>query len=278
MKILKVILLTLVSLGLLIGATMFLTGYFKPKPSGISIDSVPVSSVYINNRFAGKTPYKKMLEQDTISLKLIPDGITVEAYETEVNLTPGVESVVKYEFREVNEYSQGYVLSFDKDPAKGTSLVVITEPQNAQVFLDGAVKGLSPYKSSSITPSRHTLSIKLADYLERNLTINVQEGYRLSIFLKLGKNPPPTPSPTPEMTAKTYVEILDTPTGFLRVRTEAGTKGEEIAEVKPGSKYLFLEEDSVSGWYKIQYSEPKAGLPDGIQGWVSNQYSKKVEE
>ena len=88
--------------------------------------------------------------------------------------------------------------------------------------------------------------------------------------------PTATPSPTP--VPKTFVLILKTPTGFLRVRTLPGSGGEEIAEVKPGEKYRYLDTDEASGWYKIQYKEPVAGLPDGITGWVSNQYSQIATE
>jgi hypothetical protein len=60
------------------------------------------------------------------------------------------------------------------------------------------------------------------------------------------------------------------------MRTEPGLKGEEIAELKPGTKYLYLERDTQSGWNKIQYQDPAPGLPNGITGWVSGQYSQIV--
>jgi uncharacterized protein YgiM (DUF1202 family) len=75
---------------------------------------------------------------------------------------------------------------------------------------------------------------------------------------------------------KQFVQVLDTPTGFLRVRTKPGTLGEEIAEVKPGEIYPYLDEDVASGWLEIEYQEAKAGLPNGITGWISGDYSKKV--
>lgn len=278
MKVLKVILITLFSVVILIVAIFFSIGYFKPIPSGISIDSTPKSIVYINGKQVGSTPYKETIEEESLKIKLVPEGLSIDPYEVSVKLNEGVETVVKHFFANSVEESQGFVLSFDKDESKSTSMVVNTDPANAQVFVDGVVKGFTPYKMTTITPAKHKIAVKLANYTDLEIPINLSEGYKLNIFAKLGKAPPPTPSPSPTPTIRTYIEILDTPTGFLRVRTAPGSGGEEIAEVKPKSKYLFLEEDAGTGWYKIQYSEPKAGLPDGIQGWVSNQYSKKVEE
>jgi len=63
---------------------------------------------------------------------------------------------------------------------------------------------------------------------------------------------------------------LSTPTGFLRVRSEPSTAGEEVAQVDPGDRFPYLETDEDTGWFKIEYE-------DGEEGWVSNQYAKKVE-
>jgi hypothetical protein len=140
-------------------------------------------------------------------------------------------------------------------------------------------RGFAPYKTSTISPADHQITVRSTGYVDRVMTVRTYVGYRLTVFAKLARGEPgPDGASTKIEPPKVYVQILDTPTGFLRVRTQAGTAGEEIAEVKPGSKYPYLSEDSSLGWYEIQYEEPKPGLPDGIKGWVSSQYSKKVEE
>jgi hypothetical protein len=73
----------------------------------------------------------------------------------------------------------------------------------------------------------------------------------------------PKSSPT-----KPYVEILDTPTGFLNVRKDASTSSEVITRVNPGETYSLLDEQG--DWYKIEYETDKTG-------WISNQYAKKYE-
>jgi hypothetical protein len=88
--------------------------------------------------------------------------------------------------------------------------------------------------------------------------------------------PRPTSSPTPlassgQKTAK-KVEVIDTPTGFLRVREEASAVSAEIGRVKPKDQFLVLESKLVGGvtWYKIAYTETQ-------DGWISGEYAKNIE-
>jgi len=106
------------------------------------------------------------------------------------------------------------------------------------------------------------------------MTVTTRAGFRLTLFAKLAKNvAAASATPTPAPTAQSFVTILNTPTGYLRVRTQPGTKGEEIAQVKPGDKFPYLATDADTKWYEIQYQPAAAGLPNGITGWVSNQYA-----
>ena len=63
--------------------------------------------------------------------------------------------------------------------------------------------------------------------------------------------------------ASKTAKILDTPTGWLRVRSEASLNGTELTQVTSGSSYNVLEE--TTGWVKIKVSET-------ITGWVSSAY------
>lgn len=67
---------------------------------------------------------------------------------------------------------------------------------------------------------------------------------------------------------KPYIIIKDTPTVFLRVRSDASVNASESGRVKPGESYSI--KDTKNGWYQILF--------DGINiGWVSGQYADKVE-
>lgn len=280
MKTLKIVSVIFVTLAVVITTGFFLIGYFKPKPAGIMVDTTPGSSVFINDTFVGKSPYRGTYTAGQINLKLVPDSSdqNLIAYETKVGLAPGIETVIRREFGVSEETSSGDVISFDKIEGSLSGLIVVSSPDNSQVLIDGVAQGFSPYSLSSVTAGSHKITVKAPGYTDRSMDVKAQKGYKLTIYAKLAKSqdilPSPTPSSSPQPENITYVVIGDTPTGFLRMRTKPGTIGEEIAELKTGSRYLFLEADLDSGWFKIQYKDPAPGLPNGITGWVSNQYAK----
>lgn len=57
--------------------------------------------------------------------------------------------------------------------------------------------------------------------------------------------------------------ILETGTGWLRVRDEPGLNGSELSKATVGEEYSVLEE--APGWVKIKIS-------DAVEGWVSDTY------
>ncbi|HET7099193.1 MAG TPA: PEGA domain-containing protein [Patescibacteria group bacterium] len=281
MKTLRTILIVTAVIFLLTVTVLFFIGFFKPKPGGILVDTTPASSVYVNGSLVGKTPFKGTYDIGQITLKVVPitDQGNLIPFETKINLMPGIQTVVRREFGKTEEESSGDIISFEKSGTEA-SLVVISSPDNAQVSIDGIPRGFAPYKNSAISAADHQIAIKSPGYTDRIMTVHTLVGFRLTVFAKLRKDNSAqvSPLPTPTSDLKIFVEILNTPTGFLRVRTEPGSLGEEIAEVKPGSKYLYLDTDTTSGWFKIQYQEAKPGLPNGIVGWVSGEFAKKLED
>lgn len=71
---------------------------------------------------------------------------------------------------------------------------------------------------------------------------------------------------TKSTTKKPYVEILTTPTGWLKVRSDASVNATELAKLSIGSTVPYLNA-SASGWLKVEYNT-------GASGWVSGQYAK----
>ena len=280
MKTLKIVLITIVTVSILLGTTLFLIGLFKPKPAGIYVDTSPSSSVYVNGAFLGKTPLEKTVGPGLIDIKMVPEVTdqNLLAYETKITVTPGIQTVVRREFGKSEDESSGDVISFDKEPGGDASLIVISTPDNAQVSIDGVPRGFAPTKTT-LAPAGHQVTVRADGYTDRVMTVATKAGYRLTLFAKLAKTSEATlaPSPSPTPSSQYFVLILSTPTGYLRVRTQPATLGEEIAQVKPGEKYKYLGTDISTGWLKIQYEEAKPGLPDGISGWVTNQYAKEVD-
>jgi len=277
MKTFKIVLIVIATLIIVAGTAFFLIGYLKPAPGGIMVDTSPGSAVYINNNFVGKTPFQNTREAGEITIKLVPvvSDQNLLPFETKISLVSGIQTVVRREFGKSEDESSGDIISFEREEGSSAGLVVISTPANAQVSIDGVPKGFAPTKTSTISPAEHQITVKAPGYIDRIMTINTKTGYRLTLFAKLAKDTAPsaTPTPSPTPLVQSFVTIKDTPPGYLRVRSLPGTKGEEIGQVKPGEKFPYLNTDTDTKWYEIQFEPVAAGLPNGITGWVSNQYA-----
>lgn len=274
MKKFKIALLLTSLIIVIIFAALFFLGYFKAKGAGLVVNSIPVSAVFIDEVQVGNTPYKATLDPKEISLKLVPaSGSTPLAiYETRLNLSSGIETIVNRELGETEESSSGEVVSFEKVSKGETSLSIISVPDAAQISVDGQVRGFAPYKTSSILSGEHQVIISAPDYNQRALQVKTKEGYKLIIIAKLSINQEEQKKSfdsAQDQKKVTYVEILTTPTGFLRVRQEASTSAAEIGQIKPGQKLELVEEKE--GWFRITFTTDKIG-------WISAQYAKKLEE
>ena len=280
MKVLRTILISIALIVLISGSALFLIGSFKPKPAGLSIQtSIPVAA-YIDGNFVGRTPLDISFKASDIDLKLVPLDASKPyfPFETRVTLTSGVKTIIRRNFAESDDASSGQIVSFEKDMGSEATLVVVSKPENAQITIDGMSKGFSPVKTP-VSPGIHQLVVKSPGYLDMSLSINAVSGYKLTVSVQLSKlavNPSPSPTPAPKV--QVFVEILQTPTGYLRVRTQPGTNGNEIDQIKPGSKYLLLAEDPTTHWLQIQLEPPAPGLPQGRTGWISNDYAREVDQ
>lgn len=86
---------------------------------------------------------------------------------------------------------------------------------------------------------------------------------------------PTTASPIPSSArtailtepTKPYALINETGTGWLRVRSQASSVGEEVARVDVGGKYKYFS--SLNGWLEIEYESGKTG-------WISGQYADVI--
>jgi hypothetical protein len=285
MKQLKPIIIVILIIVLLLGGTFFLIGYLKPKKAGILIKSEPTADVFINGQQVGRTPYEETREAGELIVKLIPESLEkpLAPFETKVTLVSGVKTVIEREFGESVDTSSGQIVSFEKVGGNETSLSIVSVPDVAQISIDGQTRGFAPYKTAAISPGEHELIVSMPGYKEKTIEVKTYTGYKLIAFVKLAPSEEATEAgkvveeEVPLEEEEVEVEILSTPTGFLRVRSEPSTLGEEIGRVAPGERYPLLEEDEETGWFKIEFKRAEEGLP-AQAGWVSNQYAEKIEE
>ena len=134
--------------------------------------------------------------------------------------------------------------------------------------------GQSPVLLKNITESDHEIKVVRQGYKDKMVRIRTVLGYKLEAVVYLGIDSQvatssatliSSPSATPS-TGKETVTILNTPTGFLRVRENPSVGSTEVGRVNPDEVFDLLDEQT--GWYKIK-------LKSGVEGWISAQYAKK---
>jgi hypothetical protein len=259
---------------------IFILSVTSTKKGALQVTSVPQSAVYVNGTMIGKTPLCKCDGQDMIpignyTIRLVPTDNTKLPYEEKIAVNQSVLTVVDRTFGEV-EKSSGSVITLNPTSKLNTAqFSVVSIPFGASVSMDGNTVGIAPLLLQSITDSDHEVTITKDGYLPKTIRIHGVIGYALKTVVTLAADAISaatasaiqTPLATSSAATKTpQIVILQTPTGFLRVRDAAAIAGAEIAQVHPGEIYQLISEQD--GWFAIQ-------LPDKKQGWVTAQYAKK---
>ena len=242
----------------------------------LQVTSVPPSSVYLNNKLIGQTPLykyelKDLIEVGNYTIKLIPLQGDFPPFEQKISISPKVLTVVDRTFGP-QALSQGSIIDLTpiQDP-KDAQISVISFPDTTEVFLDNSLSGQAPLLLKNITQSDHELKLTKEGYKDKIVKIRTVLGYKLEAVIFMGVNPQvatasANPSSPSAVLSVPKVLILDTPTGFLRVRQTPSIGGNEIGQVKPGESYQLLLEQE--GWYKIKLTNNK-------EGWINSQYAKK---
>lgn len=271
----KILLITGFFLILLGIGGFFLRSKLFPGKAGLFIETKPSATVFVDGEQVGTTPYETVRNSGEVTLRLVPqaDGTLLAPWGAKVRLIENVKTIIRREFGETESASSGEILSFEKIAGQSAQLTVISTPDSAQITVDGEVRGFTPVKINSISVGEHKIVLSHPGYKEREISGRAEAGYKLTADITLAQieevqeGVEATPSGGLQ---KPQIEILDTPTDFLRVRMEPTTTATEAAQVKPGQKFTLLEESTDKKWFKIEYEK-------GKQGWVSAQYAKKVE-
>ena len=268
----------------ILGISFLLVRYLKPKVAGIYIETVPAATVYIDGAEVGRTPYEKTRTPGETVVKLVPDSFEfpMAPYETRVNLSSGVQTVIKRFFGDNDETSSGEIISFEKIDSNQVSLAVVSIPDSAELLIDGSERAFTPHRTTSLLPGIHSLVLSAEGYQEKRVDVRTYEGYKLTAIIKLAKTVEYESETIQEESVEVdegdgreWVKILTTPTGFLRVRGEPSTLSQEVGMVEPDETYELLETDERTGWYRIKFI-PKDSEEEK-EGWITNQYAQVIE-
>lgn len=239
----------------------------------LQVTSVPKSKVYLDGDYIGDTPLCKcdlpqMLPVGEYSVKLVPVQGSYSPFEQQVKIGSSVLSVIDRTFDNGNS-SSGDVITLETISDKsGVELLVVSFPSGSKVILDNNEMGVTPLLLKNITASDHEVKVSKKGYNDKVVKIRTVAGFRLeaNIFMGLGQvSPSVSASPSANINLP-EVTINETPTGFLRVRSDSSVSSSEIGQVKPQEVYAVIAEKS--GWYQIK-------LKTGLLGWISSQYATK---
>lgn len=252
----------------------------------IKIFSSPDASLFVNNIATGHTPYQAKLKAGKYILKLIPEGeaTSTASWEGKVPVLKNTLTYVNRELGSSEITSAGEILwvtKMEKRPSNSSfgEIEVETDPPGAIVYLDNDEKGIATLLLADVPKGSHEISVFMPGFFRRTQKINAEAGYKIHASFKLAidqsssaakasREPKKTASISPTL-KKTFIEVKETPTGFLRVRAEASINASESGQVKPGEKLELLEESG--SWYKVKFGVNQ-------EGWISSQYSGKISE
>lgn len=279
-RILKIALALFFSLVIIGGSIYLIFIYFLNQNAALVIETNVPSQVYVGERQIGKTPFEGEFGEKEINLKLVPESFeqALVPYETRIKLTPGVKTIVRREFGAEEGSSSGIEVSFEKSADNGANIAVVTEPTGAKVYVDNVFIGVAPSKSSDLIPGPHKVAVEADGHEQKSITVQAQKGYLLTVFTDLKKIIPSSEEEAINFeeqleeneNKQQVVQILDTPTGFLRVRAEPSTSANELTQVAPEDEYPLLEISEDEEWFKIEINEE-------TEGWVSTQYAQVLE-
>lgn len=279
----KKIVLMLIS-ALLLGIGFFILSQYifntGSDKGALQVTASPESQVFLNDKYLGQTPLCKcdaadMQPAGDYTIRLVPKDKSFMEFQEKISITDGVLTVVDRKFGK-NSSSEGAVISLTPlTNKKKTELLVVSIPSKSKIYLDNNEIGQTPFLFKDPTESDHVLRVEKEGYKEKTIRIRTPLGYKLTVALYLstadltGRSASSAsltidePTPTP---AVSKVTILDTPTGFLRVRESASIGSVEIGRVSPPEVLDLISEEN--GWFQIK-------LKDGKIGWISSQYAKK---
>lgn len=244
----------------------------------LRIESKPQTSVFVDSALIGQTPLQVNLSVGTHEIKLVPESADTELlpWSDQVVINQDTTTYVNQELATKDLLSSGEILSLEKATKGKGQILVSTDPTGLFVSLDGEDRGLSTLFMDNVSAGEHELAIRGEGFLPRSIKINVEEDYKLKAHFKLAvdeeyqekkKESKEKKKDDKSETSKTLI-VLETPTGWLRVRSEPDLNASESGRVNPGEEFIFFQEEN--NWYEIEYESEK-------KGWIYGEYVKIQE-
>ncbi len=236
------------------------------KPAALQVTSVPGSSVFMDGKLLGKTPYYS--DQVTSGDHTIKLSASQSSYTTQIALRSGTLTVINRELADNFSAQSGENLWLEPG-LSGTLL--ISRPQDTEITIDGKFYGTAPKLIKNLDDGDHQVQLTKAGYINRQFAIKTSSKYRLTadvtLASEIGRGQVQMAEPSPQVQVQ-KVEILKTPQGFLRVRKDASLTSDEIGRVSTGDQLEVIQK--TDDWVKVLF--------EGKQGWISKTYTKDLSQ
>lgn len=249
---------------------------------GLQVTANMGGRVLLDGDYIGDLPLTKSDQHDTLKtgnyeLRIEPEDTNLSSYTARININGGVLTAVDKTFLP-GSLGSSYILTLEKSSNPKPTIEITSIPSGALVTIDSVQVGATPYTSDSLSASEHEIELQKEGFAKKTIRVKVVENLILVVSATLGtgdvassdqfQSTPSTSSavPIPETVVNETITILQTPNGFLRVRSGPGTSFGEVARVNTGDTFNISDEES--GWYEITTDE-------GTSGWISNQYASK---
>lgn len=253
--------------------------------AGLLVETNTRTLVFLDNKQIGTTPLDQKLPPGEVLLKLIPEASTLsaQAFQTKIKLTDNVYTLVRRDFSVSEQSSAGETVMLVPVGGESSPLSIVSDPDSASVIVDNQPQGFTPLNLDTLTAGVHQLDISAPGYAPRSVSIKAVSGYKLQIISKLAADGKSVSLPSPAdfgssaaatasasvsaTSSASFVKVLSTPTGFLRVRQKPTTGALEVARVEPGDRLPLLE--TQTGWYRISLDSAAATS----SGWISSEFA-----
>lgn len=295
------------------GCSLLLTGCQIPGKESKSALQVVTgdtpASLFLDGQYIEKTPYvNKNVQSGKKVLRIDPDDDTLLAHEMNINLQPGLMTVITWLPGSRPELNEGVVYELEKIEGSASELKVTTIPDNAIVTLTNQEQTFAP-TTFHLKPGEYEYEVSLPAFRTQKHSVKLNPGYRTVASLTLARadSAPlgtiPLASPSSAITplagnrfasisaqvssdsATTSAQSTTTVTGSririlptnyhqnsvegLRVRSEPSATGSILGFAPSGSSYPYTGR-SEKGWYQIEWASNN--------GWVTGQFAQLYRE
>src|SRR3989338_5941782 len=142
-KTILVIILFLLAIGFVIYRLLFKG---QGGIAGLKVISEPNSSIYLDEKFIGKTPFEGRQASGEFIIKLVPENSYSGnvSWQDKIVLTSGALTYIKKELGSNDLISGGEVVYLDAIAGDETQITVSSTPDASVVSIDGIEKGITP--------------------------------------------------------------------------------------------------------------------------------------